>query len=82
MSEATAEKRGGVWHIDARISDEAYAALRKEEIQAFKDTATPKQPTKSSSIMKEAPGTDKMLNLPLVNSMGNVKGSQFAPVNY
>lgn len=81
LSEATAEKRGGVWHIDARISDEAYEALRKKEVQAFKDTATPKQPTKSSSITKEPPGTDKMLNLPLVNAMGNVNGSVFAPVN-
>lgn len=79
-AEAEYDKKTKQWHIDARISDKAYEVYEKKQQEQYQQRPT--TPTKSSSIAKEPPGTDKFTPIPSVNSQGNVKGGQFCAVNY
>ena len=84
FSQATAEydKKRKQWHIDARLSDEAYKMLEQQQAEVTKTKAPTNVPAKSSSVAKEPPGTDKSTPIPAVNSQGNVNGGQFCAVNY
>lgn len=76
-AEAEYDKKTGQWHIDARISNQAYKAVA--DIQKEEQSRKLEAMRKTSPRLKEAPGT-QMYNDVIQNSMG-LSNSVYGPAN-
>ena len=74
-AEAEYDKKTGQWHIDARISDQAYKTV--EEIQKQTEQQKQAELKKTSPRVKEAPGTAKVTDV--VNGSLGLRNSLYGP---